>query len=405
MRVIVDRAVADAIVARLSERDRRLGEDARAAVEWLTGFEGDELPAVFSRRELQLFLWYQLPKKWLIHTAEQQAVAEALACFFDEVGAEAAPLAALCRSPETAQLISSGGRKLASALERSGLEPPDTPVLAWSEFMSIEEALEHDLVATLLEEAIDNYDLDPGRRGWRSRQSELVERYLTSPDESGTAPLTRIRAARRHAWLELPGRGGDHDLLEEVLETIDSDSPSLAEAEEAIEPLLWLLDQLAAGIKLTQTGALPRVLVRAAVERYPDWWDTATVGPPYQEAELYPLGLLHDLIDELKLVRQQRSTLQLTPKGRSLRADPQRLLSEVAATVAPELPVELDLPLARLAVDEQPDEIDWSLLGLLAPFNGIVVEGRTPTAVTTGGRTLAATVLDARAHGPRNTLS
>jgi len=403
--VIVDRAVADAIVARLSERDRRLGEDARAAVEWLTGFEGDELPAVFSRRELQLFLWYQLPKKWLIHTAEQQAVAEALACFFDEVGAEAAPLAALCRSPETAQLISSGGRKLASALERSGLEPPDTPVLAWSEFMSIEEALEHDLVATLLEEAIDNYDLDPGRRGWRSRQSELVERYLTSPDESGTAPLTRIRAARRHAWLELPGRGGDHDLLEEVLETIDSDSPSLAEAEEAIEPLLWLLDQLAAGIKLTQTGALPRVLVRAAVERYPDWWDTATVGPPYQEAELYPLGLLHDLIDELKLVRQQRSTLQLTPKGRSLRADPQRLLSEVAATLAPELPVELDLPLARLAVDEQPDEIDWSLLGLLAPFNGIVVEGRTPTAVTTGGRTLAATVLDARAHGPRNTLS
>ena len=178
--------------------------------------------------------------------------------------------------------------------------------------MSIEEALEHDLVATLLEETIDNYELDPGRRGWRSRQSELVERYLTSPDESGTAPLSRIRAARRHAWLELPGRGGDHDLLEEVLETIDSDSSLLAEAEEAIEPLLWLLDQLAARVKLTQTGALPRVLVRAAVERYPDWWDTATVGPPYQEAELYPLGLLHDLIDELKLVRRQRSTLQLT---------------------------------------------------------------------------------------------
>jgi hypothetical protein len=290
VQVIVDRAVADAIVARLSERDRRLGEDARAAVEWLTGFDGEELPAVFSRRELQLFLWYQLPKKWLIRPAEQQAVAEALACFFDEVGAEAAPLAALCRSPETAQLIRSGSQKLATALERSGLEPPDTPVLAWSEFMSVEEALEHDLVATLLEEAIDAHELDPSRRGWRSRQSELVERYLTRPDESGTVPLTRIRAARRQAWLELPGRSGDHDLLEEALETIDARSPSPAEAEEAIEPLLWLLDQLAAGVKLTQTGALPRVLVRAAAERYPDWWDTATVGPPYQEAELYPLG-------------------------------------------------------------------------------------------------------------------
>jgi len=77
VQVIVDRAVVGAIVARLSARDRRLGEDARAAVEWLTGFDGDELPAVFSRRELQLFLWYQLPKKWLIRTGEQQAIAEA----------------------------------------------------------------------------------------------------------------------------------------------------------------------------------------------------------------------------------------------------------------------------------------------------------------------------------------
>jgi hypothetical protein len=98
VQLIVDRAVVGAIVARLSVRERQLGEDARAAVEWLTGFDGDDLPAVFSRRELQLFLWHQLPKKWLIRTGEQQAVAEALASFFDEVGVEAAPLAALCRS-------------------------------------------------------------------------------------------------------------------------------------------------------------------------------------------------------------------------------------------------------------------------------------------------------------------
>jgi hypothetical protein len=98
VQLIVDRAVVGAIVARLSVRERQLGEDARAAVEWLTGFDGDDLPAVFSRRELQLFLWHQLPKKWLIRTGEQQAVAEALASFFDEVGVEAAPLAALYRS-------------------------------------------------------------------------------------------------------------------------------------------------------------------------------------------------------------------------------------------------------------------------------------------------------------------
>jgi hypothetical protein len=403
VQVIVDRAVAEAIVARLSARDRRLGEDARAAVEWLTGFDGNQLPAVFSRRELQLFLWYQLPKKWLIRASEQQTVAEALASFFDEVGAEAAPLAALCRSPETAALIRSGGKNLAAALERSGLEPPDTPPLSWSEFMSIEEALEHDLVASLLEDAVDNGQLVPGAKGWRQRQAELVEGYLSRPDESGTAPLARIHASRREAWLELPGRGAGRDLLERALTTTDSDPPSRVESQEAIEPLLWLLDQLLNGIKLTQTGALPRILVRAAIERYPNWWN-ASVGPPYQEAELYPLCFLHDLIDALKLARRQRVTLQLTPKGRALRADPQRLLGEVAAALAPELPAELDLPLAQLVSSNQPDEIDWSLLGLLTPFHGITGQHHTPTAVTRGGRNLAAAILNARAHGPRNTL-
>jgi hypothetical protein len=403
VQLIVDRAAARTIVTRLSERDRQLGEDARAAVEWLAGFDGEELPAVFSRRELQLFLWYQLPRKWLIRLPEQQAVAEALACFFDEVGAEAAPLAALCRSPQTAKLIRNRGKNLAGALERSGLEPPDTPLLSWSEFMIIEEALEHDLVANLLEAATDSGELVPGARGWRQHQSELVERYLSSPDESGTAPLTRIRTARREAWLEIPGRG-DRQLLEHALAIADTRSPTAADAADAIEPLLWLLEQLAAGVKLTQTGALPRALVRAAVERYPDWWDTATAGPPHQEAELYPLAVLHELIDELRLARHQHGTLQLTARGRALRADPRRLLSEVAATLSPELPAELDPPLAQLVVDDQPDKIDWTLLGLLAPFNGITAEHRTPTAVTRGGRTLAAAILDTRAHGPKNTL-
>jgi len=402
--VIVDRRVVETIVARLTERDARVGEDARAAVEWLTGFEDDEVPAVFTRRELQLFLWHQLPKKWLIRASEQQAVAEALACFFDQVGPEAAPLATLCRSLETAKLIRNHGKDLAVALERSGLEPPDTPLLVWSAFMGIEEALEHDLVAGMLEDVLDAGELVTGRTGWRRRQTELVEGYLANPDGSGTAPLKRIHAARRETWLELPGRDPDErELLEHALATIDSHPPSQTEAERAVEPMFWLLDQLAPGVKLTQTGALPRALVRAAVERYPDWWDTA-VGPPYQEAELYPLGVLHDLVDQLKLARRQRATLQLSAKGRALQTDPRRLLSEVAAALAQDLPADLDFSLARAVGDDQAD-IDWPVFGLLSPFNGIVIERRTPTAVNQGGRTLAAAILNARAHGPRMNLS
>jgi hypothetical protein len=271
--------------------------------------------------------------------------------------------------------------------------------------MSIGESLEHDLVAGRLEDAVDAGEFFPGAKGWRQRQAELVEHYLANSDESGTAPVDRIRAARRQAWLDLPGRGPEErGLLEDALAAIDVHGPAHREAEEAIEPLLWLLDQLTEAVRLTQTGALPRALVGAAVERYPDWWDTAAVGPPYQEAELYPLCVLHDLVDALKLARPQRASHQLNPKGRALRADPQRLLGDVAAVTARDLPAEIDLSLARILVDDRP-EIDWSLFGLLTPFNGIAVERRTPTAVTPGGRTLSTAILNAHAHGPRTNLN
>jgi hypothetical protein len=272
--------------------------------------------------------------------------------------------------------------------------------------MSIEESLEHDLVADLLDDVIDSGDPVPGSKGWRQRQRELVERYLTTPDPSGATPLARIHAARRSAWLEQHERDNQRVLLEAALATIDSQPISAADAQAALEPLLWLLDQLVDGIKLTQTGALPRALVRTAVDRYPDWWDTDTVGPPYQEAELYPLSLLHDLIDELKLARRQRGTLHLTPHGRTLRTDPRQLLTEIAATISDQLPADLDTSLAHLVLNNDPDELDWSLYGLLAPFHGISGGPiRQAESLTPGGRILAAAILHARAYGARNNLA
>jgi len=40
VRVVVDRTTTAAIVARLTAGDVRVGEDARAAVEWLSGADG-----------------------------------------------------------------------------------------------------------------------------------------------------------------------------------------------------------------------------------------------------------------------------------------------------------------------------------------------------------------------------
>jgi len=55
--------------------------------------EEEDAPALVSRRRLQLFLWYELPRKWLIEREEHVSVADALGSFFDELGRSVARLA------------------------------------------------------------------------------------------------------------------------------------------------------------------------------------------------------------------------------------------------------------------------------------------------------------------------
>lgn len=402
--MIVERERLDRVVERLGDRDSAVGEDARAALEWLTRADEEDAPAVFSRRGVQLFLWFELPCKWLIGSDAQLVVAEALAAFFDELGLQAAELAALCRGPETMGLLRAGGEGFVEAIEASGLEPPDTPLLEWSDLMTIEESLERNAAGDFLEEAVDEGLLVPGNKGWQQVQGELTERFLITPDQSGTTPLARIHAARRGTWLEMTADREQVALLEAATPP-EGEAPSPAKAGAAVEPLLWLLGRLENGVKLTQTGALPRALVREAVERYPDWWDTEVVGPPYREAEIYPLEVLHTIIDELKLARRRSGILKLAPHGRALRADPLALLSVIASMIAGVGGSrQLDLALAHLVVGEEPS-IGLPLLHLLGPFQGVVGNWfREPPRVTAGGRTLAAAILHARAYGPRHSF-
>lgn len=404
MRVVVDSATLEGAIQRLTARDSRAGEDARAAVEWLTAGEEEE-PAAFTRRGLQLFLWYELPRKWLIEPDEHVAVARALGSFFDELGAEAAELSELCRAPETLQLLRDGGDGFVEAIEASGLEPPDTPLLEWSDLMTIEESLERDAVAETLESAVDEGLLSPGAKGWRERQIELVERHLVVPDESGRTPLGRVHAARGEAWLE---RVPDEyrALLARAMPPAEW-TPSEEQAVAAVEPLLWLLARLAEGVKLTQTGALSRALVREAVERYPDWWDNELFGPPHREADVYPLEVMHIFVEELRLARPRKGMLKLGPRGRTLRSDPAALLASVASTIASAgASPQLDLALADLLTRDDGEDIDFRLVHLLGPFYGIVGGRlRKEAHLTAGGRTLATAILRARAYGPRHSFA
>jgi hypothetical protein len=404
MRLIVERRSLDPVVERLAGRDPSVGEDARAAVDWLTRGSEEGAPVVFTRRGLQEFLWYELPRKWLIGAQEHLAVADALARLFDELGPEAVALAALCRDPETARLLRTGADGFVEAIHASGLDPPDTALLEWSDLMTIEESLERDAVAEMLEEAVDSGELVPGAKGWQQRQADLVDRHLITPDAAGGTPLARVHAARRDAWLAMTA-DDDHRNLLETVTPLDSVAPTPAEAEAAVEPLLWLLGRLTDGLKLTQTGALPRVLVREANKRYPDWWDTDLFGPPHREAEVYALEVLHAIVDQLKLARPRHGVLKLSPRGRVLHTDPSALLATIASMIAAVgVPPQLDLALVHAALGRDP-VVDIPILRLLRPFRGVAGKTfREPAPVTAGGQTLAAAILNARAFGPRHSF-
>lgn len=96
--------------------------------------------------------------------------------------------------------------------------------------------------------------------------------------------------------------------------------------ERAAAPARWLLAQGEAGAPLTQTHALARAVVREAVELWPDWWDSEVIGPPYREAEVRVLELLHDGLRRLGLMRRRGRLLRSTSRGRELAGEPRALL-------------------------------------------------------------------------------
>ena len=104
----------------------------------------------------------------------------------------------------------------------------------------------------------------------------------------------------------------------------------MVEAGDAIEPALWVLEHAEEGIALTQTGALPRSLVREAVERWPEWWLADLFGPPNRETDVARLHRLHGLLREMRLLRRSGRRLRATAHGRRLRQRPDDLLARCA---------------------------------------------------------------------------
>jgi hypothetical protein len=336
-----ERELRDAIAV-VGEWDREGAQAAQSAFEWM-GWEGEE-PLLLRRYDVQLFVWYVLPRKYLIGLDDKEAVAAALAKTLERLGGQAAGYADVCRAPETRRLLRAweaedpvAPRTFRDLLDSSGIEPPDTDQLAWGSVMGFEEARVREQVATALEEAIECGDLTPGGRGFARHQAEVAKAALREPwdGEDGRSRLRAVQDERLEGWLQR-GPGGRADarraLLDPIAAAVSAEPPAIDSdgARSALEPTLWLLEQGNDGIGLTHTGALNRALVREVAERWPSWWEADLFSPPDREDDVTPLWELHQLLRELRLLRRKGRRVLTTRRGRELAGEPSALLEALA---------------------------------------------------------------------------
>ena len=438
--------------ARVERALAGLGEaesgDVRAMLEWVAGYTGDDDELELAQHGIQRFLWYALPRKWTPALDEQIALTEMLARFLVALDPDGrGPVyAEICRSEATHALLALYQRDEEAAIEEfgrleeaTGIEPPDTPALSWGGVMGIEEATLREQAASALEAAIELGDIEPGKRGWRSAQAQVLERFLSLPREEldGRTPLEQIHRERIESWRD-SYRERHSEMANRVWPLIAAGAEPIrsAQATEVAAPLRWLLETARErdGLKLTKGGALSRALVREAVDRYPSWWESEIFGPPHREADVHPLEELHDLARLGKLLRKSRERLVLAPAGRACLDDSATLIdaaargllgegfdAAVAEVVLATLLLRDEVDSATLAADAHPIVVEagWSHGGggAIAAATMMYEIPRTlwrgvalgaidhpllgASTLTPGGRLLAARTLWLHATAPR----
>jgi hypothetical protein len=137
---LTERELRDTLAV-AGEWDHDGAEATHSSLEWL-GWEG-EGELLLRRYDVQLFVWYTLPRKFLTTLADKRGAADALACTLERLGGRAASYAEVCRAPETDELLRAweaedpaAWSRLRELLKNSGLEPPDTELLTWGQVMA-----------------------------------------------------------------------------------------------------------------------------------------------------------------------------------------------------------------------------------------------------------------------------
>ena len=320
----------------LADLDASSADLARAAVGWILR-EGDSLTEL-GQVELQEFLWYQLPMKWMAETSELHEIAWSLADLFTAAGLER--YAALCRAPETHRLLDAwqdtdhepARKTMKEAIASSGVDPPDTPLMAGGSGLGAVERSASRRVSQALEQAIDAGELVPGGRGWKQLAARITEVSLTLPrlDLRGGTMLEAICRERCESWA-VGYPAVRQDLLGQMLPLLDGEVAVPAEASERLMPLRWLLEHVGDGATLTQAGWLPRALVLEANDTF-GWF--ALCGLTVRtESDLPELATLDELARRARLITRKGRKVSLSATGRRALGDPSLLWRIVVADI------------------------------------------------------------------------
>lgn len=321
----------DEAVRRSEARRPDLGRAIQQAAEALTAGQGIEM---IHQAWLQQFLWWVLPRRY--PEDEWNLLVEATTELLDELGL--ARLSRIARSGETMAALDAWakGSEIGAAVFRdvhgsSGVEPPDTVLLAWGSIMGIDEARALESVERALADAIDAGRLVPGASRWRLKAAAITQdvlgRELDLPPGQTLAGL--VTTERNGTWIDSARhplhREWRSSVANRLLHRIEPpDDPA-----KAIEPMWWLLGVAAdGGAELTQSNYLARATVVAAVDRF-GWWDWPKA--PHSEADVHQLSTLRAAAGRLRLVRRRGRRLYATTHGKELIKDPRRLWEAVSS--------------------------------------------------------------------------
>lgn len=333
---VLSRASELPVETLLAGMDPSSADLARAALGWM--LPDDASLSELGQVELQEFLWYQLPLKWVVETSELHEVAWSLADLFTAAGLDR--YAVLCRAPATHRLLDAwqdddhepARRTMKAAFASSGVVPPDTPLMRWGSVLGVVEHSASRRVSQALEQAIDAGELLPGERGWKQQAARISEASLTMPriDLHGGTMRQSVCRERAERWAA-GSPAAREALLTPMLPLLDGDVTIPAEAGDCLTPLRWLLENVGDGATLTQAGWLPKALVLAANDRF-GWFDMFGF-QLRTETDMPELATVNELARRARLITKKGRKVALSATGRRALGDPAVLWRIVIADI------------------------------------------------------------------------